>query len=509
MAGYVDSGNAQASLGGISAAQRFMEMQMQQQQQGIQNTRQAMFDKVAMNQANREEAEYAQNQEHEKQMADVMRGYLNARFGFGGKDGQAGAVPQGGGAQQMAPEQMAMMEATRGDRPPPDPRNAKAEDVLPAMGVDPNLQPFQQRIKSIINNGDYKTLKALIPYVQDQDGFVKAQAIAHGVSSGKLFGNLLADKKDREFAEALALHSPESVMQFTGDLLKEQRQQRDRMDAAKQQNEYGVQADIRRHDNQISMAKLNNDYSIAGELRAREDATLRGQTAIEQQMYARKRNDEYESQQLGPAARMVNTEDMGNLDGPPSVDENALSTMRSLPPEMQARAIYGKFVARQEAGNRRGVAENLVGAGVDPATAAALAAASRNGQVPPSLLSSVANNKAEKAAAQRRVVEAAKVYRQTGEEVDKRMGKVMTIPGSENAPTKAEVEKARKGDKRATARIRAWNDLVQARQALEQTSGGLFSGVKQSSDVWDSLIDEAMGPTGGNEEINGMIQLGE
>jgi len=496
--GYVENGNAQAALGGMNTAQRFMEMQMQQKQQGIQNDRQTMYDNVAMNQARRQDAEYAQQQAHEKQMAEVMRGWLNARFGFGGTNDAMGG-PSQHGQQQMAPEQMAMMEANGGQKEPPDPRNITSADVLPAMGHDPNLQPFQQRIKSVINNGDYKTLSSIIPYVQDHQGFIKAQAIAQKVLSGELDGNLLSDPKDRAWFRHLANHSPEALMSAMDELMKNQRVKRDQIDEENRRNQYAMDADDRATKRQIDTEQrgLVNDQT-------------RGQNALKQSLDAERQREALRKTQLAPLARRVTSTPPGDGMGPPDNDENAYETMMAAPSDLQRAMIANRLQSGQEADSRRGLVDELSSSGVPPEMANILARTSSGGRINPSVASGLFNNKSEQAAAQQRLRAAQDAYRKTGAGVFKDKGKAITTPGSLAPPTPDEVAKARKGDERYVAKVRAWNDLVQAQQEVEQFSrGGLFSGVKQSSDVWDSLIDEAMGPTGGNEEINGMIQLGE
>lgn len=497
MAGYIENGNAQAALGGMNTAQGFMEMQMRQKQQELQNKRQGMFDQIAMRQADREQQEYAQQQAHKKQMAEIKRSWLRSRFNFGGPNDAMGASGQQG-QQQMAPEQMAMMEANAAGMPPPDPRNAKAADVLPSMGVDANLEPWRQNIKSLIDNADDDTLTALIPYVQDQDGFIKAQAIAKTVSSGQLDGNLLADPKDLAYFKFLSQHRPDALMKSIEDLFRSQRQKQDQIDEETRRNKYGMESEDRATKRQIDTEQrgLVNDQT-------------RGQNALKQALAAQKQQDEYESQQWGPAARMVTTEPPGDGVGPPQVDEPAYATLNSMPPRAMGNAIMSRLGARQEADNRRGVAEGLRSAGLGETEAEIMAATSSGGRINPSVASGLFNNKAALAAAQQRLRAAQDAYRKTGAVVFKDKGKAITTPGSLAPPTPDEVAKARKGDERAVAKVRAWNDLVQAQQEVEQFSrGGLFSGVKQSSDFWDSQIDEAMGSTGGNEEINGMIQLG-
>lgn len=517
MAGYVDSGNAQASLGGISTAQRFMEMQMQQQQQARQNERQGMFDQIAMRQADREQNEYQQQQAHKKQMAEVKRSYLLSRFKFGGPNDSMGGPGAASGQQTMAPEQMAMMEANAGQMPPPDPRNAKAQDVLPAMGVDPNLEPWQQNIKSLIENGDDDTLTALIPYVQDQDGFIKAQAIAQAVSTGKLDGNLLADPKDRAYFQFLAKHRPEAVMGEVENLFRSQRQKQDQLDEEKRRNQYAMEAEGRADTRQISSENRHLKYTTDAEERANKrqiDAEgraitndqTRGQNALKQSLDARRQQDQYESDQWGPAARMVTTEPPGDGMGPPQVNEPEYATLNSLPPRARGNAIMNKFGAQQEARNRRGVADNLRNAGMGSSEAELMAATSSGGRINPSVASGLFNNKSEQAASQQRLRAAQDTYRKTGAGVFKDKGKAITTPGSLAPPTPDEVAKARKGDQRSAAKVRAWNDLIQAKQEVEQAgSGGMFSGVKQGGDALDSLIDEAMG----GDELDSMIQLGE
>lgn len=501
MAGYIENGNAQAALGGMNTAQGFMEMQMRQKQQELQNKRQGMFDQIAMRQADREQQEYAQQQAHKKQMADVMRGYLRSRFNFGGPNdamGGPGGDPGQQGQQQMNPQQMAMMEANAAEMPPPDPRNAKAADVLPAMGVDANLQPWQQNIKSVIENGDYDTLKELIPYVQDQDGFIKSQAIAQAVSSGKLDGNLLADPKDRAYFQFLSQHRPTAVMGAIEDLFRSQRQKQDQIDEETRRNKYAMESEDRATKRQIDTEQrgIVNDQT-------------RGQNALKQALAAQKQQDEYESQQWGPAARMVTTEQPGDGMGPPQVDEPAYATLNSLPPRARGNAIMSRLGARQEADSRRGLVDELSSSGVPPEMANILARTSSGGRINPSVASGLFNNKAEQSAAQQRLRAAQDAYRKNGAGVFKDKGKAITTPGSLAPPTPDEVAKARKGDQRSAAKVRAWNDLVQAQQEAEQAGSGMFSGVKQSGDALDNLIDEAMGATGGNDELDGMIQLGE
>lgn len=502
MAGYIENGNAQAALGGMNTAQRFMEMQMQQKQQALQNERQGMFDQIAMRQADREQQEYAQQQAHKQQMADVMRGYLRSRFNFGGpNDAMGGPGGESGqqGQQQMAPEQMAMMEANAGQMPPPDPRNAKAADVLPAMGVDANLQPWQQNIKSVIENGDYDTLKELIPYVQDQDGFIKAQAIAQAVSSGDFDGNLLADPRDQKYFKFLAKHLPGALMQALDDLMKNQRVKRDQIDEENRRNQYAMDADDRATKRQIDTEQrgLVNDQT-------------RGQNALKQSLDAERQREALRKKQLAPLARRVTSTPPGDGMGPPDNDENAYETMMAAPSDLQRAMIANRLQSGQEADSRRGLVDELSSSGVPPEMANILARTSSGGRINPSVASGLFNNKSEQAAAQQRLRAAQDAYRKNGAGVFKDKGKAITTPGSLAPPTPDEVAKARKGDQRSAAKVRAWNDLVQAQQEVEQFSrGGLFSGVKQSSDALDNLIDEAMGATGGNDELDGMIQLGE
>jgi hypothetical protein len=339
----------------------------------------------------------------------------------------------------------------------------------------------------------------MIPYVQDQEGFIKSQALAQGVLSKKLNGSILADPRDREWVENLARYSPEAVAGALDDLFKQQRQQRDQIDAENRRNKVAMDAEARGESRQISMAKLNNDYSIAAELRAREDAKIRGQTSIEQQMDARQRNDKYRTDQLEAAARNASTEEMGNLDGPPQFNEPNYRTLRSLPPDMQGNFIAGQLGARQEAGNRRGVAENLRGAGMGSSEAELMAATSSGGRVNPSVVTALTGNKAEQAVANQRQRAAEEVYRKHGSTVVKEKGKAMTMPGAMEPPTPEEFEQARRGgNQRAFNKVSAWNDVVKAREEAARYSngGGMFSGVKQQGDALDSFIDGTMSELG-------------